>query len=379
MPGQGKKPVAKNGSPDVAAPQQKKAQPKKLQPNKADMEPEVVESAAEQRWGSFPVEPEALDVAAGEAPCTSKAAAADSAEGSCTKPELLQGGGSGEAPLQENAPGIAVEAPAPVRWSDDANGADILRCEEPAKGEEDVRISSAEIAGDYRWTDPDDGVECILRMRSTGEWWHAAHRQTIERGKIVDKAQKDKKKQKLVNIHKAYKEHGTAYEEDETVDDLKSLKADYEEFEIWELVETTGCWREVQVSVADGASYKARMGVLLTCRSSNWKTNFPNAPLVFCPPSKDRQDEVDSMLDSGNMVLCFVHHAACDENRGSGGRLELHMDLSTVSEWTGAVMQEIPRHTRNRTMQTAFQMLGFARTYATKAAAALQVLEEHNF
>lgn len=196
-------------------------------------------------------------------------------------------------------------------------------------------------------------------MRPTGQWWHAAHRSSTERGRVVDpKARKTKKAEQPVSIHKAYKDWD--YEEDEAAD-LSQLGGNYEEFNIWELVETIGSWREVQISsetmTATGST--PMPGVLLICENCSWKSNYPNAPLVY-HPSKDGEAEVDAMLDEGQLVLCFIART-CEETGSK--RLELHMDLSTVCERTGAGVEESAGHSRLRSLQTAFQTLGFTRAY----------------
>lgn len=255
--------------------------------------------------------------------------------------EAGHGGGSGEAPLQE-ADADAAKAEAQATGV----GAESFEC-------------SWDISGDYRWANPSEEVECILRVRQTGEWWHAAHRSSTERGRIVD-PKAPKKQQGPVDIRKAYKEHD--FEEESS--DLKQHEGNYHEFSVWEMAETTGSWRQVQIwsgVEAEGEEPPAAlMGVLLTCQLCSWKSNFPNAPLVYTP-SEDGQAEVDSMLESGQLVLCFVYRP---EDESGGSRLELHMDLSTVFEWTGDQVQSLPRHARLRSVQTAFQTLGFAREYA---------------
>jgi hypothetical protein len=300
----------------------------------------------------------------------------------------LDGGGSGEAPLQaedtiehaEAAPestpqdaASAVEVQIEARTAPVEAGADQAggsgeaplregshagEADESSRAQQPSQEAMLEVAGDYHWCANEDKVECVLRLMPSGQWWHAAHRSSTERGRIVDPKARTNKDEKAVDIRKAYKNFD--YEEDEAAD-LTKLGGDFEEFQVWEIAETLGSWQHVQISSETMSSTGAEPlpGVLLKCENCSWKTNFPNAPLVY-HPSKDCEDEVDAMLEAGQPVLCFVRRT-CDETGNKS--LELHMDLSTVSDSAGAKLQDAPTQTRLRSLQTAFQTFGFTRAY----------------
>lgn len=281
-----------------------------------------------------------------------------------------------------------------------------------------------DLPGDYRWHDASNEVECVLRLCSNGQWWHAAHRSSTERGRVLAPGVErpgGPAPPRDVRIHKVYKEQKTRAD----AMDLSRLKGDYVEFLVWELAESMGSWREVAATVfvpagvadADGGSpaagssdeapVEARQvaAVLLTVEHCNWKANFPNATLSLCPAGEMRA-EVDALVAAGQVAFCYAFGRdivapappaaappaserpmegpeGSGADSGAGGSpvpvtsekpeepmssvplkgLELHMDLSTVSEWTGEEVMTGSRRTRLRSTQTAFQSLGFSRFY----------------
>lgn len=218
--------------------------------------------------------------------------------------------------------------------------------------------AQALLPGDYQWRTEDS--EGILRLRPNGQWWHAVHRTSTARGRVLEPGEKRRGAPALnTKIMRAYKRYGLE-DSDEEVDkeQLRKLEGTFEEISVWELAESTGSWREVQVASEHGK----HVAVLLTCEHCTWKTNYPDAPLSLCPGAEG-QAEVDAMVDDGQLVLCYVLQLT-DELASKS--LMLHMDLSTVCEWTGSALQAASRHKRLRNMQTAFQTLGFARAYDGK-------------
>eukprot|EP00434_Breviolum_minutum_P014477 symbB.v1.2.012766.t1/scaffold888.1/size154975/3 len=142
------------------------------------------------------------------------------------------------------------------------------------------------------------------------------------------------KSRKYHSFVKAYKD--SAFEEIPPDRDLESLTTgDFQEIQVWELAEALGTWQVDQ------------HGATLTCQHWSWKCSHPGAPMVLEPSMENRQ-QLDHLLELEELQLCYV----------ANGR---SIDLQTKGHPSWDLQQ---RHQRLRSLQAAFQTLGFARSYS---------------
>lgn len=219
-------------------------------------------------------------------------------------------------------------------------------------------LEKVEVEGDYRWTSQDGEAEGLLRLRPGGQFWHAVHRATSERGRIVGSGSRSRRRAKppaQTNIWKAYKgDFGPAGERD----GVQDLAGDYEEIDIWEIAESLGSWVPVELS-GDGSHAALGRAVLLTCEHWHWKSSHPTAPSSLRPTEASR-DELDAMVDAGQLILCY----SASQDKSTGVKtLELQMQSDRIVGPADSPSSKLPRHIRMRSVQAAFQTLGFARLY----------------
>eukprot|EP00435_Cladocopium_sp_Y103_P025106 s1824_g6.t1 len=196
--------------------------------------------------------------------------------------------------------------------------------------EAECHVDLQDVAGDYSYRSP-DGLESRLRLQPGGTWWHSTYRSSHERIRLTAASAKSQKYRSFV---KAYKD--SAFEEIPPARDLESLATgDFQEVQVWELAEALGTWQLDQ------------HGAILTCQHWSWKCSHPGAPMVLEPSLETRQ-QLNQLLDSEELQLCYVATA------------ERSMELQTKGHPSWDLQQ---RHQRLRSLQAAFQTLGFARSY----------------
>lgn len=200
----------------------------------------------------------------------------------------------------------------------------------------DAKTSQAadevDISGDYGYISP-DGLQSRLRLKPGGTWWHSAYRSSHERVRLSAKAKE--RSHKYRSFVKAYKD--SAFEEIPPDRDLESLASgEFQELCVWELAEALGTWQIDQ------------HGATLTCQHWSWKCSHPGAPMVL-EPSLENRHQLDELLEAEELQLCYVH-------------ADRALELQTKGHPSWDLQQ---RHQRLRSLQAAFQTLGFARSYSS--------------
>lgn len=200
-----------------------------------------------------------------------------------------------------------------------------------------------EIAGNYSASSPDGAVQSRLRLQPGGTWWHSAHRSAEEKLRILAaRSPKEKESQKYRSFVKAYKD--SAFEEIPPDRSLDSYAGDFESVAVWELAEALGSWE-----ASDGPSGETALA--LRCEHWSWKCSHPAAPMVL-RPSEDGRRELDDVVEAGQLQLCYALR------RDGAGTRCLELQTSGHPSWD---LQQ--RHQRLRSLQAAFQTLGFGRCY----------------
>jgi len=244
----------------------------------------------------------------------------------------------------------------------------------PCEADSSKGWSSAIQPGDYTWRSQETQSEGILRLRPNGQWWHAIHRHAKERGRIVDpQNQRSNRPAPPVDVRRAYKEHT----DEPDAHALDELQGKYEEFEVWEMAECLGSWQEVLIPGAivdgsqDGQVPQPGHGVLLFCEHCEWKTNFPNAPLSL-HPDKEGKEEVHEMVSAGSIKLCY----ALRSNLPTGDTvLEFLMTSGDVCDAGELAVTGAQRRAHTKSVQVAFQTLGFGRKYTQQSRLEPQTAE----
>mmetsp|Transcript_47213 Transcript_47213/g.109205 ORF Transcript_47213/g.109205 Transcript_47213/m.109205 type:complete len:281 (-) Transcript_47213:32-874(-) len=218
-----------------------------------------------------------------------------------------------------------------------------------------------DVSGDYRWKLL-DGTESILRLRAGGLWWHAVHRFTKERCRIVDDNAQERRNAKPTLETKIWREYKGDFGLKREQSGFEELVGEYREVEVWEIAECLGSWTTVRQTVDEGAPASDAV-VLLTCENWSWKASHPTAPLAL-RPTEDCRRELNEMVDASQLALCY----SVSRDPASGGRrLDLNMQYDGTNREGSVPSQAVPRHIRMRSLQAAFQTLGFARSYRAGA------------
>lgn len=241
-----------------------------------------------------------------------------------------------------------------------------------------------DVSGDYSWRSPDDGKEGLLRLHAGGQWWHAVHRTSTERGRVVDPSMRRGPSQQAVNIVRAYKDFDfVGRDAGDARRTLQELAGEYQTLEVWETAEALGSYRLLRT----GGSW----ALVLQCQHCSWRSNFLTAPLEL-RPSDEARAEVEGMIDADQLVLCYSVDevsrqlklllnldadavavsppAQTETPADAGADIAFRGDETAPSPSPEPAMKApdafLPRHALLRSVQAAFQNLGFSRAYDRK-------------
>ena len=95
---------------------------------------------------------------------------------------------------------------------------------------------------------------------------------------------------RMGQVRKAYK--NSAFEEIPPDRDLASLKEEFEDVAVWELVESLGTWR-----------FDAGF-LTLSCQHWAWRASHLSAPHTL-QPSEDGRSQLDELMDQQKLELCY--------------------------------------------------------------------------
>lgn len=162
------------------------------------------------------------------------------------------------------------------------------------------------ISGDFKWKSADGKKEVVLRLQPGGKWWHAVH---LERP-------------------------GTSL----------ASHINWDESATWDMVESLGRWRLVNVPVSDDVMPNS-VAARLTCESCRWASGEHGLK----PTKSTIMSSVDNMVELGQVTMDYVVQWCPETCLRS---LVLHIEESEATDWESS-----------GDIFSAIRALGFESTY----------------